>query len=195
MPITRRFPSLPRFIVAAATALLVLVVGATFAGAQSSQPVEQGSLSVDDGDLVLVQNQTVEVSGGGYAPGAEVEVVIESDPVHLATTHASGSGEIVEDVTIPATITPGEHTLKATGADAAGGLRVLTAEVEVVADPGVDTDGDGDVDDDDGDTGGITDGGSLARTGSNLTGLAVIGVAAVAAGAGLLALRRRLVAR
>lgn len=172
MPLHQRFPFIPRFLVAAMSTLLISVVGATFAMAQSSEPVSTGTLTapaVDDG---ATEGDAVELRGAGFAPGGSIDITIESDPVHITTVRADAAGAFVTTIRIPAGVPAGSHTLKATGPDPTGGIRVLSVQLNVLS----------------------TGSGSsspLPRTGQDLLPIAVVGAAAVAAGGGALLARRR----
>lgn len=178
MPLPQRFPFLPRVVVALMSSLLLVLLGVTHATAQSSEPVSTGTLvvseetvggSVDPGDSITV-------SGSGFAPGAQIDIVIESDPVLLATVRADVTGYFETTVTIPTEgVAPGAHTLKATGPDATGGLRVLAVQVQVAGDRSPNNTGTG---------------GTLPVTGGDLVTVALVGAGAVTLG-GLLLQRRR----
>lgn len=114
-----------------ALALLVMILGTTGAWAQE-YPVQRGDLNpsastTDPGDPVSIR-------GGGFAPGAEVVITLESEVVTLATVSADATGAIDVSVRIPADAPPGSHTLKATGEAAGGGTLVLSAPITVGAD-------------------------------------------------------------
>lgn len=164
MPITQRFPFVPRAIVALMSIVLLSVVGVTLASAQDSEPVSTGTLTVV-GDNAVAPGEEVELRGAGYAPGGSIAITIESEPRLLATVQADAAGAFRATVTIPTDITAGEHTLKATGPDASGGLRVLSADITVI--------------------------GALPRTGSDAAALTLAGLAAVSAGAATVIFVRR----
>jgi LPXTG-motif cell wall-anchored protein len=169
MSLPQRFPNVPRITIAVMSMLLASVVGMTFATAQSSEPVSTGQLTVDI-DGVLETGDEVDVSGAGFAPGTKVDVTIESDPVLIDTVTTDAAGAFAMTATIPSSIPSGAHTLKATGADPLGGLRILSMAVTVSADPSND----------------------LPRTGVEISQLVAAGVIAVLLGAALLRMRRRL---
>ena len=54
------------------------------------------------------------IEGGGFDPGSEVEIELQSDPIPLGTTTADANGNISVQVTLPL-IPPGEHTIVAKG--------------------------------------------------------------------------------
>jgi hypothetical protein len=133
-----------------------------------------------NGDLVLAAGSSgtvapgkkVTVTGTGYAPGSSVSVVIYSAPQVLTTVVADASGNFTVEVTVPADLAAGSHTLVASGVDANGVLRYVTLPVTV------------------------TSAGSaqLAYTGADVLVPALGGLAAVVVGAGLIVVRRRSVA-
>ena len=130
-----------------------------------------------NGDLVLAAGssgtvapgKTITVTGTGYAPGSSVSVVIYSTPQVLTTIVADASGNFTVEVTVPAGLAAGSHTLVASGVDANGVLRYVTLPVTV------------------------TSAGSaqLAYTGADVLLPALGGLAAVVVGAGLIVVRRR----
>lgn len=139
------------------SALFAALLGAGTASAQK-YPVQSGSLSVgvdtngdgviDDEDIVepdpdapegeeppagvVEPGDDVRIAGGGFKPGSEVILTIESEPVTLGTTKADSKGEIDETVTLPEDFPLGDHTVKASGDSATGGRLVLELPVDVV---------------------------------------------------------------
>lgn len=182
MSMSQRLPFLPRALVALMSGVLVLLLGVTHAWAQSSEPVSTGSLqsgTIDPGEEVQPGTE-ITLSGSGFAPGAQIDIVIESDPIHLGTASADATGFFEATVTIPTTgLSVGDHTLKATGPDATGGLRVLSIPVEVVGSAGAAAPGP------------RPTGPGLPVTGSVVLPLAALGVAAVVGGALLIQRTRR----
>lgn len=170
MSMSQRFPFVPRMLVALMSGLLVVVVGATFAAAQNSEPVSTGPLTAPSVSNGVSAGDTVVVSGAGFSPGGSIDVTIESTPVLLKTVLADAAGSFTTTVTIPSGLAGGAHTLKATGPDPAGGLRVLSIAVTVSGAP---------------------DGGTLVRTGANLAPMLGVGLGAIIAGACILSLRHR----
>jgi titin len=140
-------------------------------------PTVPAAVPAKNGDLVLATGSSstvapgnkVTVTGTGYAPGSSVSVVIYSTPQVLTTVVADASGNFTVEVTIPAGLAAGSHTLVASGVDANGVLRYVTLPVTVTS------------------AGTAT----LAYTGADVTLPAIGGLAAVALGAGLLVARRR----
>ena len=137
------------------------------AAAPSTLPKSSGALSTDKGAVSTVTSGgTVTLTGGGYLPFSTVTVVMFSDPVVLGTTTADAYGTISVTVSLPAGVT-GEHDLVASGVDPSGKPHNLTMAVTVAAGPG------------------------LPDTGSDIALPALGGLAALAAGAGLLVAARR----
>ena len=110
--------------IAAATGLLLLVLGAQVAIAQytSAGPLALSTYQTPPGGLVTV-------SGTGFAIASNVYVTIESNRL-LATVTVNASGNFAVDVTIPASYS-GQHTLVATGTDPQGSERVLAAAIQI----------------------------------------------------------------
>lgn len=127
--------------------VIVSWIGVGRVGAQE-YPSQSGTLLVGDdpqdgtestpSEPELVEpGQEVRVSGGGFVPGSEVTITIESKPILLVLTTADVNGEIDVVVMVPIDVPVGDHTLKATGDAATGGRLVLArpaAVVESVAD-------------------------------------------------------------
>lgn len=133
------------------------LLGAGTASAQK-YPVQSGTLSmgvdtngdgvIDDEDLPEIDpdapegeelppgavepGDEVRIAGGGFKPGSEVTLTIESEPATLGTAEADSKGEIDETVTLPEDFPVGDHTVKASGDSATGGRLVLELPVTVV---------------------------------------------------------------
>lgn len=75
------------------------------------------------------------VSGGGFAGNSTVTISIASTPTVIGTTTANASGAFTVTVTIPSSISPGVHTISASGVDPAGAPLVLTASITVTSSP------------------------------------------------------------
>lgn len=127
---------------AALLIVLALMMFPAAAGFAQDYPLNDGGLVVEssgaavDGDGGaadgrIAPGDTVTLRGGGFVPGSEVTVTIESEPVQLATTTADERGDIEVTVTVPDGFPLGDHTLKASGESAAGGVLVLAQPVEV----------------------------------------------------------------
>jgi arabinogalactan endo-1,4-beta-galactosidase len=135
----------------AAAALLTTALAGLVANPVPAPGVTVGASSVTAGGAVRV-------AGTGFAAGEQVQVVLHSDPVLLATWTADGSGAVAGTVVVPASTPAGTHTLVLTGVTSG---RTASATVVVLAS------------------------GELAATGSSsrpLAGLALLMIAAGAAG-------------
>ena len=75
---------------------------------------------------------TLTVSGSGFAASSGVKITIESTPALLGSVTTDSGGAFSAQVTIPASYS-GQHTLVATGTDAKGSVRILSAIVTVGA--------------------------------------------------------------
>jgi DNA-binding beta-propeller fold protein YncE len=133
----------------------------------------------------VVQGGTQSVSATGFAPGESVTAVMHSDPLTIGTKPAGANGEVSFTWTIPATATPGAHTVDLTGSISGA----LTVPFTVTAKDDNNSGG--------GNGGGgpnVNTGGNLANTGASVVAPALGGaVVLLLAGAGLLAfgVRRR----
>ncbi len=93
-------------------------------------PVVTGDLEVPDLSGPIEPGSSITISGGGFSPGADVTVVIRSEPLELGTTTADATGFMSIEVTLPEDFPAGDHTLSATGFSPDGTL-VLSLPVEV----------------------------------------------------------------
>jgi hypothetical protein len=122
----------------ALAAALAVLVGPAVAQAQDYPPAGD-SLTVSDS--VVVPGQSLTVSGGGAGPGAKVDIFIYSERVLLASTNADSDGQYSASVTIPASIDPGTHVIRAIS----GGEILSAVEVTVAGSGGAAADSDGDL--------------------------------------------------
>jgi hypothetical protein len=145
---------------------LVSMFGLAEAGAVD-YPATTGPLTVTPSTVNA--GDTVTVKGGGFAPGATVQISIASTPTLIATVGADGSGSFSTTAVIPASIESGVHTVSATAASPSGGSMTLTATVTVngASQP------------------------ALAFTGSNSAALAGVAIAVIAVGALFVGVTRR----
>jgi hypothetical protein len=97
----------------------------------SAVPASSGVLPVSVSSRELTAGSVVETHGGGYLPRSTVTVVVYSAPVVLTSVEVDGTGTFWAEVTLPADLPAGEHTLVATGVDTDGETRVLTRAVTV----------------------------------------------------------------
>lgn len=152
----------PRRRVVVTATLLAAVAAALPPVALAQYPVDSGTLGASSSEIS--PGGTVDVSGGGFAPGSAVSIIFRSDPILLKTVSADSTGRIDTDVAIPRSASPGSHTLEARGRAAGGGTLVLTRTIEVLG----------------------AQAGGHPETGLSLLWLVAGGLAAVAVGATLL---------
>ena len=81
-------------------------------------------------DSTVPQGGSVTVTGGGFAPGEAVSVVLHSSATRLSTVTAAADGAVTATVRIPRTLAPGRHTLVLTGVTS---TNTLTAAFTVPA--------------------------------------------------------------
>jgi LPXTG-motif cell wall-anchored protein len=150
-----------------------LVIGKT--APPASVPASSGKLAVPSGPGgtgSVVKGQKVTLHGTGYAPNSLVSVLIYSTPQVLTTVMTDSSGSFTVQVTVPAGLPDGHHTLVAAGADPSGNMRYLTLPVTVTAGSA-----------------------ELAYTGASVLTPALAGLGALVLGGGLLVVSRRRTAR
>jgi hypothetical protein len=174
----------------AASSLAVLTgcvaVAAVFAAPAGAQVYPPNRCSLALSVSAAIPGQTI-IAGSancspGFAAGATVEITLESDPVHLATVTADGSGQFSTPVTIPGGATPGSHSVVATGQGADGSTPAISAGLTIMS----------------GTAGARAEGaaGRLPFTGSDSVPLVWIALALLTVGtAFVLAVRRRAQAR
>jgi hypothetical protein len=133
------------------------------AGHAIDYPVARDALNVST--TTARPGAPVSISGGGFAPGATIQITIASTPTLLSTVNADGSGSFQTTVVLPSSLEPGIHTLSATGANPAGGTLVLSSQITV--------------------------GSGLAFTGSNSLALAVVAFVGIAVGLLAISVTRR----
>ena len=168
----RRLAKLAVLVGALAVApVAVLSVGA---GAQTYPP---STCTVGTSQVTVSPGQTITVSISGFAPSTQVNLALDGQALGSITTDASGAGS--GTVTIPSNITPGTHTLSASGTSFVGGDCDPSTTLTV---PGAAAAG----------ARGAAAAGNLAFTGSDTLPLVWIGIAALTIGAALMmGLRRR----
>lgn len=134
----------------------------------------------DEGPKVVLSRsslragESLTITVTGMAAGETVEVWLNSDPVRLVS-RTTVDGTLSLTVTVPASTTPGAHTIRAlglsTGLEATAPLTVLAAPTAPTADPAGGT-------------------GSLARTGTDLGWLTGTAVLMLLLGSGVLVAAR-----
>ena len=97
----------------------------SFTGVASAQYEDTAVLS----DSVVAQGEEVVFSGGGFAPGSEVTIVLGGEV--LGTVEADAQGNFTVGVTIPCDFPTGPTTLQGRGANATRGTRTVTANLTV----------------------------------------------------------------
>jgi hypothetical protein len=80
--------------------------------------------------------ETVDISGGGYQAEGTVDVQVASVPFLLGQFSVNSSGEFSTSVTMPFWLSPGTHTLFATGDSSGGLLRLVEGQITVTAQQG-----------------------------------------------------------
>ncbi|WP_116449433.1 LPXTG cell wall anchor domain-containing protein [Blastococcus litoris] len=141
----------------------------------ATAPTKNGDLTIAGGASGVVAPGTkLTVSGTGYAAGSSVSVIIYSTPQVLTTVVADASGNFSVEVTVPAGLAAGSHTLVASGVDANGVLRYVTVPVTVSASGTA-----------------AVSGAKLANTGADVTVPAIAGLGVLGLGAGLIVVSRR----
>jgi hypothetical protein len=92
----------------------------------ASVPSSAGKLTAPSTSLTA--NQSVTLSGSGYAADTPIQIVVYSTPQVLKTVTTDGTGAFSTSVTLPAGLT-GSHTLVAGGVGPDGVYRYLTLSV------------------------------------------------------------------
>lgn len=165
-------------------------------------PDTSSAPTLSAGASSVAQGATVTASGTGFTPGEKVEFVLHSDPIVLGEASADAAGAVSATLTVPVSAPVGDHRLIATGAIS---QRSATTSLAVTAASAGGSGGGGTGGTGSGGTGGgassggaapsgagVSASGSLAMTGSTFAGFGglLVGAAALAAGAALIARRR-----
>ena len=136
-----------------------------------------------------VAGGSIKVSLNGFDAGASVEIWLHSTPVRLGSVTVGADGTGSAQLTIPAVVPAGAHTLTAV----LNGTTVASSAILVVAGAGQSGNGQSDG----GGSGNpvnpaaVESNGPLAETGTEFWPLLLLGFGSLAAGAVVLALRRR----
>lgn len=132
-------------------------------------PASDGELQAPPGAANgVVTGEKITITGTGYAPNTMVTILIYSEPQVLTAVMTDGTGSFTVEVTVPAGLPVGQHTLVAAGVDPTGAMRYMTLPVTVTE-----------------------DGPTLAYTGADIALPAFGGLAALAIGGGLMFVARR----
>jgi TolB protein len=87
----------------------------------------------------VVPSQQIAVTGDGFEPDQQLQMVFESDPVALGLTRSDEAGGYSVLVTIPATATAGAHQIVVSGPNTQGGthrsITTVTVQASGVAAP------------------------------------------------------------
>jgi LPXTG-motif cell wall-anchored protein len=159
-------------VLAGLMALAPLVALSTTAGAQAYPP---SACTVGTSQVNVTPGQTITVSVSGFAPSSQVNLALDGQAVGSITTDGSGSGS--GSFTVPSNISPGTHTLSASGTAGVGGACDPSTTLTVAGAAAA---------------GARAGGGALAFTGSDTLPFVWIGLAALTVGAALvIAVRRR----
>ena len=135
-------------------------------------PTSNGDLTAAAGSTDSVTpGKKVTVTGTGYLPNSTVTLLVYSEPQVLTTVVTDNTGSFTVEVTVPAGLPEGHHTLVASGVDASGAAYSTTLPITVV--------------------GGTTGAGGLAYTGADIALPMTGGLAALVVGTGLLVVSRR----
>lgn len=125
---------------------------------EAAVELNQGSLQVQAGDLALQiqfpavdgfasqaaaaasaatlkRDETLGVTGSGFAPETPIAVWIQSDPVKLGESLVTASGQFAMEIAIPSEIPVGHHTLQLNGISASGKVFSFAYGVVVEAQP------------------------------------------------------------
>jgi hypothetical protein len=99
---------------------------------------QPGSATVSLGLGTIAAGSALHLTASGFTAGETVEVWLHSTPVKLAAVTTSGSGSVNLTVTIPASTTPGAHSLVVNGVTSGvTGSAALTVTAAGAADPAV----------------------------------------------------------
>jgi hypothetical protein len=140
---------------------------------------QPGSATVSLGLGTIAAGSALHLSASGFTAGETVEVWLHSTPVKLAAVTASGTGSVNLTVTIPASTTPGAHSLVVNGVTSGvSGSAALTVTAAAAAPPAV-TDP------------AATDTAALAATGSSVTIPLTVALLLALLGVALLMFRMR----
>jgi len=84
-----------------------------------------------DGRLLVTLDESVEVSGDGFAPGATIAVWVFSEPQLLGTPTVGADGAFLQSFVLPADLEVGPHVLQINGEGPDGSQRSLSFGIAV----------------------------------------------------------------
>lgn len=92
---------------------------------------QAGTATYENNNITMTATSTIAVTGVGFKPGSTVEVWIFSTPRLLGTAVVKADGSFSLDVSVPAEVAGGKHTLQAEGLNTAGQPRAISTPVIV----------------------------------------------------------------
>ena len=98
-----------------------------------SAPLVPLSGPASRGRVPVVAGSSLDVSGSGFVPGSLVEVWLHSNPELLKTVSVEANGSFATQVELPATVSLGDHVVRAVGETLVSGATVVELPVELVA--------------------------------------------------------------
>jgi len=104
-----------------------------------NSPAAASKVATGSSSIRVYRNQTVDITGSGYAPNTSVDVWINSTPIKLGSTMSDANGLISETFGISANIDIGNHTITLNGKFADGTKASVSVGIEVVDTPTVTT--------------------------------------------------------
>jgi hypothetical protein len=104
-----------------------------------NSPAAARKVATGSSSIRVYRNQTVDITGSGYAPNTSVDVWINSTPIKLGSTMSDANGLISETFGISANIDIGNHTITLNGKFADGTKASVSVGIEVVDTPTVTT--------------------------------------------------------
>jgi len=164
-----------KVVVATAGLAVVLMLSAGTASAQYNVPA-----TVTASTTTPTAGGPITLTAQGFGPSTNVAFSVESTPQALGSAVANASGVATLVTTLPANLSPGAHTIRAVGVDAAGAPLNVTTTITVAAAGATTTT-----------TAAGTSPTGLAATGSSSSGLLRIGVVVAVLGGLLLLAGKR----
>ena len=155
-----------RDVLRALTALGATVVLAATAGPAFAQTYG-GSGTLSTSSQTVSAGGTFTASGDGVAPGSTVELELRSDPISLGSAVADSAGHFTKQVTLPSTVSAGDHLLTAIGTAPDGSSLVISTSITVGAGSA-----------------------ALPRTGSNSSSFTLIAIILIAGGTAIVLFAR-----
>lgn len=98
-------------------------------GGQTTDSTASGASSAS----TVVHGTTISFTGDGFGAESPVVTWIQSNPIKLSEAMSSASGSVTDEVRIPRSIEPGEHTIQVNGIDSSGRVVSIIYGVQVEA--------------------------------------------------------------